>query len=98
MPVIHLRVSGRVHGVGFRHFVWTHATTLGLSGWVRNTHDGAVELAASGSAEALASLAALVQSGPPSARVSSVVQLASAAGGTYFLPFRILTGDDPASP
>ena len=31
---LHLRVQGMVQGVGFRPFVYTLATALGLGGWV----------------------------------------------------------------
>jgi hydrogenase maturation protein HypF len=37
---LHLRVQGMVQGVGFRPFVYTLATELGLGGWVRNTDSG----------------------------------------------------------
>lgn len=33
---------GRVQGVGFRYKARTKASELGLSGWVRNEHDGTV--------------------------------------------------------
>ena len=37
-------ISGRVQGVGFRYFVQQIAAQHGISGWVRNTHDGRVEI------------------------------------------------------
>jgi len=33
-------VRGRVQGVGFRWFVEREAHLLGITGWVRNNHDG----------------------------------------------------------
>jgi acylphosphatase len=73
---IHLRVEGRVQGVGFRWFVVSEARRLGVSGWVRNTQDGAVELEASGTSDQLAALRARVSEGPPAARVQHVIDLA----------------------
>jgi acylphosphatase len=40
-------VTGRVQGVGFRAATRRKAQSLGLTGWVRNRNDGAVEGVAS---------------------------------------------------
>jgi acylphosphatase len=65
-------VEGRVQGVGFRAFVMDRATTLRLSGWVRNRWDGTVELVAEGERAALEKLLSAARRGPPSAFVSNV--------------------------
>ena len=65
-------VTGRVQGVGFRYFVARAARGLGLSGYVRNLRDGAVQVAAAGDRAALESLAAFLEEGPPGAVVESV--------------------------
>ena len=65
-------VRGRVQGVGFRWYVQREAEMLGVSGWVRNNFDGAVEVLASGSNEQLSALAAKLRAGPRAARVDAV--------------------------
>ncbi len=65
-------VSGRVQGVGFRAFVVGSAESLGLTGWVRNLHDGRVEVAARGPKRQLTVLAMLLHSGPHGAEVKNV--------------------------
>ena len=47
-------VRGRVQGVGFRWFVEREAHLLGIAGWVRNNHDGSVEVLAQGTRDQLA--------------------------------------------
>ena len=66
------RVRGRVQGVGFRYFVEHSASALGLSGWVRNRDDGAVEVYAVGTEEQLSELAGLLWKGPRWAEVRGV--------------------------
>ena len=89
MPVIHLRVVGKVQGVGFRWFVCERAEELGLSGWVRNTRAGDVEVAASGDEEKLAQLEAAVSRGPSGASVQRVEHMPPPSGTAYPSPFRI---------
>ena len=48
MPEIHLRIVGKVQGVGFRWFVRDRAVALGLDGWVRNSRQGDVGIVARG--------------------------------------------------
>lgn len=68
---MHAEVRGRVQGVGYRYFVFQQARSLGLSGWVRNLHDGRVEVWAEGPRRALEELAAALRSGPPTADVQA---------------------------
>ena len=68
----HAVVTGRVQGVAFRASTRDEATSLGVSGWVRNRSDGAVEVKAWGAPEALNALRDWLQHGPPMARVEAV--------------------------
>ncbi|NBB72160.1 MAG: acylphosphatase [Bacteroidetes bacterium] len=66
-----VRITGRVQGVGFRHFTKTRAARLDVEGWVRNEPDGSVRLEAEGPTDALESLLDAVREGPRSARVDA---------------------------
>jgi acylphosphatase len=65
-------VSGYVQGVGFRLTAARVAQRLGVSGWVCNRWDGAVEVMAQGDAASVDELAAWLASGPRGALVRSV--------------------------
>ena len=69
---VHIVVSGMVQGVGFRYFVYHHATQLGLTGWVRNLPNGDVEIEAEGKQESVESLITYARRGPRSAVVSNI--------------------------
>jgi acylphosphatase len=65
-------VRGRVQGVGFRWFVEREAHMLGIAGWVRNNHDGSVEVLAQGTRDQLLGLHSRLRAGPRAARVDAV--------------------------
>jgi acylphosphatase len=65
-------VRGRVQGVGFRWFVEREAHILGIAGWVRNNHDGSVEVLAQGTRDQLLGLRTRLREGPRAARVDNV--------------------------
>jgi acylphosphatase len=68
----HLRISGRVQGVGFRDALYREAVGRGLTGWVRNRRDGTVEAIVQGEAAAVDAVQSWVRRGPPAARVDRV--------------------------
>ena len=68
----HVRVAGRVQGVFFRAWAQQQANELGVSGWVRNCHDGSVEARLAGDEDAVTQLIERLRDGPPSAIVSNM--------------------------
>ena len=65
-------VEGSVQAVGYRHFAAQAAVRLGISGWVRNRSDGAVEALISGSPDAVEAMLAELRRGPRWAEVSAL--------------------------
>ncbi|OIO70796.1 MAG: hypothetical protein AUJ57_08010 [Zetaproteobacteria bacterium CG1_02_53_45] len=66
------RIQGRVQGVGFRYHTQIQANRLGISGWVRNCKDGAVEACIGGSEAQVAAMKQWLKQGPDCARVESI--------------------------
>jgi len=88
--VRHFLVKGRVQGVGFRWFVHREAAALELSGWVRNTEDGHVEVLAAGDPDALGDLEQALRKGSRGSRVDAVIQHElDEKEGNELGPFRI---------
>jgi hydrogenase maturation protein HypF len=83
-------VSGLVQGVGFRPFVWRHATDLGLSGWVGNDSAGVV-LEVEGATAAVDAFIAALSTPPPLSRVDDVSCLRIPSSGEP--GFEIRTSD-----
>lgn len=69
---VRLRIAGRVQGVGYRDFVRSEAEARGLTGWVRNRRDGAVEAVVTGAPDLVDALIAACWRGPPAARVADI--------------------------
>jgi acylphosphatase len=81
-------VRGRVQGVGFRWFVEREAHMLGIAGWVRNNHDGSVEVLAQGPRDQLSGLHGRLREGPRAARVDAV-EVSDATPAQGLSSFRI---------
>lgn len=48
MSIQHVKIIGRVQGIGYRRWAETTAEKMHLSGWVRNASDGSVEIMVKG--------------------------------------------------
>jgi acylphosphatase len=68
-------VHGRVQGVFFRDSMRGEARSRGVSGWVTNRPDGAVEAVFEGESEAVEALVAFARRGPRGADVDRVEEL-----------------------
>jgi acylphosphatase len=84
---IRATVRGLVQGVSYRAATLDEARRLGLTGWVANRRDGAVELEAQGPAAAVERLVAWCHQGPPLADVSAVeaADIATVDGEVSFM-------------
>ncbi len=65
----HIIVSGIVQGVYFRYSTQKKALELGVTGWVRNLHDGGVEIVCEGGKDDVEELVKWSGKGPPGAFV-----------------------------
>ena len=86
---VHVRVEGRVQGVGYRAYVEMNAAQLDLRGWVRNRCDGSVEAVFQGSDAAVEEVLRLCGIGPAAARVDRVEEIGEAGGS--FSGFEVRT-------
>lgn len=67
-----LTISGRVQGVGYRDWAIDMGLRLGLTGWVRNRSDGAVEALIVGEEDAVGRMIEACRRGPSMARVDEI--------------------------
>lgn len=73
--VKHLILSGRVQGVGFRHFTTQQANELGIRGWVKNLPDGRLETVIAGTKKDVEEMVQRMEKGPRMASVSEISEL-----------------------
>ncbi|HEX5155424.1 MAG TPA: acylphosphatase [Parafilimonas sp.] len=68
----HIVVKGEVQGVFFRKTAKQVAEALNITGWVKNTEEGNVEIFAQASEDKIAQLTEWCKQGPPRAEVEDV--------------------------
>jgi len=69
---VHLSITGRVQGVGYRESLCLVADALEVTGWVRNRADGSVEATLHGDEQHVEGAIAWCHNGPPNASVQYV--------------------------
>ena len=73
MPTSHLLIKGKVQGVFYRATAKQMANELGLTGWIKNTKEGDVEVTVSGNKQQLEKFVKWCKRGPDKAAVEEVV-------------------------
>jgi acylphosphatase len=80
---LHIRVHGRVQGVGFRAHVEHAARELELTGWVRNVGYDRVEAVVEGPKDKLEQLEQAIRTGPGGSHVDEATTEWLAASGEF---------------
>lgn len=82
---VFIKISGRVQGVGFRHWAVAKAEEIGgISGWVHNEFDGSVEILMSAEEDKIDKMILACQKGSAFSRVDKVEFVVGRRSG--FLP------------
>ena len=68
----HLLISGKVQGVGFRHWLWIKATEKNIRGWVKNKITGEVEALLIGHDDDVNNVIELCKKGPSFSKVEQI--------------------------
>jgi acylphosphatase len=72
MSTVHIVIEGKVQGVFFRATAKDVADEIGITGWVKNTEEGNVEIKASGSEDQLQKFITWCKTGPRRAIIINV--------------------------
>ncbi len=69
---MHIIVSGRVQGVGFRYFAQKNARIFDINGYVKNMYDGRVEVVAEGEKGQVDRFTNILRQGPSFGNVEHI--------------------------
>lgn len=70
----HLRIHGKVQGVGYRFYATRVARRMGLKGWIQNNRDGTVEALVEGEKQNIDDWIEEIREGPRYAEVVRIEQ------------------------
>ena len=84
---VYIVITGKVQGVGFRYFVLHKAEELKITGWVKNTFDGKIEIEALGESKDINTFIDWMKIGPARAiiRTFSVSDITPERTFTHFI-------------
>lgn len=86
---VHLMVTGRVQGVGYRYAMAEQAHQRELAGWVRNLVDGRVEALLHGDEDVVRGLIHWMHKGPDMARVDDICITPGTGTEVAPIPFEV---------
>lgn len=69
-----IKITGRVQGVGYRHFSQKQANNFGLKGWVKNTVDNGVLVMVQGEETVIETFIDYLRIGPTRSRINSITK------------------------
>ena len=72
MKKVHITISGKVHGVGFRYWLYQKSNEKNICGWVKNNINGEVEAVLIGSYKDVNEVLELCKKGPLSSKVTNI--------------------------
>ncbi|WP_071396151.1 acylphosphatase [Bacillus tuaregi] len=72
MIQLHIIVSGKVQGVGYRYFSQMKAVQYGVTGWAKNLADDSVEIIAVGSKDQLDPFVEELRIGNPFSKITDM--------------------------
>lgn len=86
---VHVLITGRVQGVGYRYATAEQAHQSELAGWVRNLPDGSVEALLHGDEDLVRGLIHWMHKGPDMARVDDICITPRDATEAAPMPFEV---------
>ena len=89
MKAIHISIYGEFNNVGFRDWAKIHALKFNLTGWVRKSADGSIEIFIQGEDDHLNDLVSLCWDGPSRAYVDDVL-VQDAISDNKFIEFNTI--------
>lgn len=85
----HLKIEGRVQGVGFRYFTRKTADKYSVNGWVKNMDDGTVEALLAGDKKSVLAVMDELREGPVTADVTGMKEISADGSAGDFNTFTV---------